>query len=507
MRAAIYCRVSKQDQVDGYSLDQQLDACRRLCRERGWTIAAEFIEPGESGKTFAQRPKWLEFMQAARAGAFDVLVSHKIDRFSRATVIDALTTLDELRRSMGVSFASASEPIDLTTPYGELILMMLLWLARHYLLNLSNEVKKGRRGRAESGRSNANRPPFGYVRNADGDDVPDEATRGYAVATFEQYASGAMTDSDLARWLKAAGVRTLDGNPFTPAAVREMLINPFYCGFVRYRGIREPLTNARTKRKDTRTIVGIHEPLVTQALFEKVQQLRAMRAGSRVGHSSKQKRAYLLQGIARCATCGERMKCSCSHDGKLRYECNAGNRGLDCELSGRTIREEVLLAQIDETIAGLQLPDTILERAAELLQLDERIDQAKARRAEIVAEMKRADYMFQKGRKTQDAYDKDIARLEAELAMLEPIERTTLEESGSALADLLDAWRASHDDNAARHDILKALLVSVDVDLSAGQIVKWQPRPEFEELFRRGHRRGSDRTRNSVDGWNGMHNG
>jgi site-specific DNA recombinase len=484
MRAAIYARVSKEEQLEGYSIDAQLDACRKLCRERGWTIADEAVEPGESGKTFVQRPRWQAFMQAARAGHYDVLVCHKIDRFSRSTILDSLRTLEDLK-AINVTFVSASEPIDFTTPYGELMLLLMLWFARQYLTNLSAEVTKGRKGRAESGRSNANRPPFGYFRNDDGDDMPNPDTRDLAAAAFERYASECHNDTQIARWLNDQGARTLDGNLFTGDAVRELLINPFYAGWVRYRGIREALTNNRTKRAETKLIRGTHEPVVSQALFDRVQAVRTAVAGKRRGRQPKHHRVYLLQGIAICAHCGERMKCSCSHDGKLRYSCRAGERMIDCEASGRIVREEVLLPTIERVIASLRIPGEVINRAAELLQTDTQTNATQRRRSEIVAEMKRLDYLFQKGRKTQDAYDRETARLEAELALLEPVTPMRIEEVGAALAELVDAWRAARDDRSAQHDILKALVASVEVDALAGRIIKWQPRQDFAALFGR----------------------
>lgn len=482
MRAAIYARVSTEEQLTGYSIAAQMDACRKLCADRGWEVAAEFVEEGESGKTFERRPQWQAFMQSAKAGALDVLVCHKIDRFSRATILDSLQTLQDLK-GMGITFTSASEPIDLTQPFGEFMLVSLLFFARHYLTNLSSEVTKGRRKRAESGKSNANRPPFGYKR-INGTDMPDEATRYTIVAAFEQYAGGTQSDADIARWLNTQGARTLDNRSFSPMSVRELLINPFYCGYVRYRGIREALTNKRTKRKDTQIIVGTHEPIITRNLWEQAQAVRTARGGKRIGITSKQHRAYLLQGIAVCASCGVPMRCSCSANGKLRYHCNAGNRGIDCELSGQSVREEVLLPQIERMIGALHIPDAILTRAAELLVSNAQKDYTLSRRAEIVAEMKRLDFLFQKGRKTQDGYEKEIVKLEAELALLEPAERVTLEDAGSALASLTDAWRAD-DSNEGRHEILKALLAIVEVDVTTDSITKWQPRPEFQELFTR----------------------
>ena len=46
MRAGLYARVSREDQVKGHSLDEQLDLMRQFCQERTFTVVAEFVEPG-----------------------------------------------------------------------------------------------------------------------------------------------------------------------------------------------------------------------------------------------------------------------------------------------------------------------------------------------------------------------------------------------------------------------------------------------------------------------------
>lgn len=480
MRAAIYARVSTEEQLTGYSIDAQLNACRKLCLDRGWGVAAEFVEEGESGKTFAQRPQWQMFMAGARAGSFDVLVTHKIDRFSRATIIDSLQTLQTLK-GLSVSFISASEPIDFTSSYGEFMLLAMLWFARHYLMNLSSEVAKGRRRRAEKGKSNANRPPFGYKR-IDGEDVFDPATCDFARGMFERYETGAQRDGDIARWLNAQGLRTLDGNLFTAMSVRELLTNPFYAGWVRYRGVREALTNKRTRRRESKLIRGLHQPLVGQATFDRCQAIRKGR--NRGGGRSKSKRRdYLLYDLAYCSHCGGRMKSSHAGTGALRYSCKAHERMIECDASNITVRESVLTPQIEAMIDALSVPEKIVARADELAASDERIEHTQARRAEIVAEMKRLDYLFQKGRKAQADYDRDMERLESELQMLAPATETEIAAAGAMVGDLADIWRAAGDDNAERHEVLRAILERVMIDPLQKRIVGWVARPEFAPLI------------------------
>jgi site-specific DNA recombinase len=86
------------------------------------------------------------------------------------------------------------------------------------------------------------------------------------VRLFELYATSRYTDRSLAEWLNAEGQRTARERLFDADTVREMLCNAAYCGYVSAR---------RDKRKEIR---GKHEPIVDEALFDRVQELRRARA-------------------------------------------------------------------------------------------------------------------------------------------------------------------------------------------------------------------------------------
>ncbi len=104
MRASLYARVSKEDQVQGYSLDAQSRAFTRYVEDRQWTIHREYVEEGRSAHTddIRKRPVFLQAIEDAIAGKYDVLVVHRIDRFSRKLKI-TLEYFEKLGKA-GVGF-------------------------------------------------------------------------------------------------------------------------------------------------------------------------------------------------------------------------------------------------------------------------------------------------------------------------------------------------------------------------------------------------------------------
>jgi len=77
----------------------------------------------------------------ALARKFDILIVHKLDRFSRNLRI-TLEYFDKLSKA-GVTFLSINEQMDFTTPSGKVHLALLGAFARYYSDNLSQETKKG----------------------------------------------------------------------------------------------------------------------------------------------------------------------------------------------------------------------------------------------------------------------------------------------------------------------------------------------------------------------------
>ena len=85
MRAALYARVSSEEQVEGYSIDAQLRQCRDYAKNQGWTVVAEYVDEGRSARAedTSKRPKFKAMLEAAKNREFDILIVHKLDRFSR----------------------------------------------------------------------------------------------------------------------------------------------------------------------------------------------------------------------------------------------------------------------------------------------------------------------------------------------------------------------------------------------------------------------------------------
>ena len=107
MRCAIYVRVSREEQLEGWSLDAQLEQCQALAALRKWQIAHVYEEPGRSAKTDL-RPAFQRLMHHAAARRFDLILVHKLDRFSRS-LADVVKNVAQLKE-VDVGLVSVAEP-------------------------------------------------------------------------------------------------------------------------------------------------------------------------------------------------------------------------------------------------------------------------------------------------------------------------------------------------------------------------------------------------------------
>ncbi len=124
MKAAIYARVSTQDQT----CESQLRELREYATRRGWSIVREYVDTGWSG-TKASRPELDRLMRDAAQRNFDCVLVWKIDRFGRS-VLHLNQQLAALN-SHAVRFIATSQSLDTdqSNPTSRLLLQILASVA------------------------------------------------------------------------------------------------------------------------------------------------------------------------------------------------------------------------------------------------------------------------------------------------------------------------------------------------------------------------------------------
>ncbi len=146
-RAALYLRVSKQDQT----IDNQRIELERVAAAKGWKIVSVFKDEGISG-SFGRgvRSQYDAMLKSGVRAQHDVVMAWDVSRLSRS-LAELVTTLDELH-ALGIDLYLHQQAIDTTTPAGKAMFQMCGVFAEFERGILSDRVKAGLRRAKKEGR-------------------------------------------------------------------------------------------------------------------------------------------------------------------------------------------------------------------------------------------------------------------------------------------------------------------------------------------------------------------
>src|SRR3984957_12404107 len=226
--AVLYARVSSKDQErEGYSIPAQLKMLREYAQRNELQIVREFVDI-ETAKA-AGRKQFGEMLQfLTKNSTCRTLIVEKTDRLYRN--FRDCVTLEELdveihlpKEGQVISKDSKSQ--------AKLIHGIQVVIARNYIENLRDEVRKGRREKAAQG-IYPSRPPLGYRNNkllrtieVDPENAP------IAQRMFELYATGSYSLAGLRELFK-----TQYGKVFSKWHLEKLIKNSFYIGTYAWEG-------------------------------------------------------------------------------------------------------------------------------------------------------------------------------------------------------------------------------------------------------------------------------
>ena len=383
-RAVAYVRESTEEQGHGFSPDAQREAIRQFAAENGLALVREYCDFHSGWRKADGRPEFQRLMADAAERQFDCVLVYHTSRFARNQV-EARRYKQMLRERLGIKVVSVTQPLgeDPSDPSAFLAESIHEMFDEYYSVSLSFWTRTGLREKARQGHL-VGGLPWGYVRDRETKvAVPDPQRAPLVRELFERYAGGQETDRSLAVWLNAKGARSAKGRPFTRDTVRELLLNSAYCGYV-----------AGLRSKD-RSVRGVHEPIISEELFDRVQEVRTWRA--RVVKPGPPSDDYVLRKLLYCERCGARMHGTRgSRPPVRRYLCSTRRHGNDCDqpITQAEPLEEQLVDWISDFRPDEELRATIL---ASIRSAARDSNHDEARRREIVGQLERLRDLYVMG--------------------------------------------------------------------------------------------------------------
>ena len=323
-----YVRVSTAKQGEGVSLEAQRDAILAFANRNDLQVISWFEEKETAAK--AGRPIFSAMMKALHKGEAQGLIIHKIDRSARNFADWA--KIGELS-DQGIDVHIASETLDFRSRGGRLSADIQAVIAADYIRNLREETKKGINGRLKQGLYPF-KAPIGYCDNGGGKAKTRDPVRGpLIIKAFELYGSGGYSICSLRLHMETLGLRNGYDRPVSKGGIEQILSNPFYAGTIKI-------------KRTGMTYAGIHEPLIAQSLFDRVQDVKAGRSGKKVT-----KHLHTYRGLFQCQYCKlamipERQK------GHVYYRCHTPDCLTKC------VREEGLEVEVLNILSRTVLTDS-----------------------------------------------------------------------------------------------------------------------------------------------------
>ncbi len=293
--AVIYCRVSTEEQAKkGESLSNQEKRCREFAAQHGYILAVEpFIERGESARTAnrTELKKMLNFC-FTKKNNISAVICLKVDRFTRNPE-DFLSLTKALDKSK-IHLLFVEEPNEKNANSNLVRNIKSVFAGWESEIN-SERTKAGMQEAVMNGR---------WLKKMCGYSFQTHPVIRKSVLTPNEDAKHIKKMFDLVSqglysMLQIIGIMKKDGFYISKQTLSPLLRNPVYCGLL------PDIYN----QNDGKHINGVHEPLISQELFFKVQDILCGRRATAVP-KLKNNPQFPLRQFVYSPKCGGRLTAS-----------------------------------------------------------------------------------------------------------------------------------------------------------------------------------------------------
>ncbi len=341
--ALVYCRVSSEEQVHGYSLDAQEKSCKRFAETNKLKVLKVYRDEGKSA-TNLDRPALQDLLSRCKESkGIEAVIVQETDRLARKTQ-DHLAIKAILKKA-GVRLISVAQPMLDESPEGNMIDTILASVNQFQSDLNGRKTKKGLQEKFDSGWW-PGLAPLGYLNKSVGEKniIVKDPTRWELVKeAMAMYLTGSYSAIQISDTLYTKGLTGRSGRNITNGMMISILKNPFYCGIM---------------CRDNQEKTGRHEAMIS---IDEHQRILSIAQAHGQHASRRRKHDFLLRGFALCAICGQRYTAEKHRNGKNvdYYHCSASitkhsNKGQNVEV-------EELEKQVEERFQSIQFSKDFID--------------------------------------------------------------------------------------------------------------------------------------------------
>jgi len=392
-RAAIYCRLSKDDDLKGESasIANQRDMLEKYCRKQGWEVVSVYQDDGYTGLNM-ERPGLKRMLQAVEQRQVNLVITKDLSRLGRNYLQTGYLTEDFFPRN-GVRYIAMNDGIDTLLDNNDIAPFKNI-LNELYSKDISKKVHSSYLLKAQQGQFTGCVAPFGYKKDPDNKNhlIIDEETSPIIKQIFAyaleghgpNYIRRRLEEQKIpcpAWWNRQRGLRNVytkwekkdpENGSFMWdfSVIKEILMNPVYIGAIAsqkvYYNFKIGVIGDK-KPNEWIMVEGCHEPIIDKNSFNIIQEkLKSRQRPRQNGEIS------LFAGLIKCGECGKSLTVRTTHDKnpKKIYACKTYNsfgkkhctqHRIDfdtlCSLVLNKIRECAKAALSDKEITAHKLSD------------------------------------------------------------------------------------------------------------------------------------------------------
>lgn len=369
------------------SIDSQIEELTRLAKDNGLNVT-EVMHESRSAKE-PGRIVFNEMIEKIKRGEADGILCWKINRLARNPVDGG--TISWLLQAGTIqhifSFGRCYNPND-----NVLMMAVELGMANQFIRDLSTDTKRGLRNKAERGWY-PNGSPLGYRHNpvklkGEKEIIKDSERFDVIQKMLKMTASGKLTPPEAFRkgtdeW----GLTNKHSKKVSISSWYAMMNNPFYYGWYEF-----PSKSGEWHK-------GKHEPMITQAEYEKIQIILGRR-----GTTRPRKYSFKYTGAVRCGICeasvvAEHKVKKCKNGNTHYYIYYHCSHRLDPKCDQKVVEEKKLEEEIIKILQKIKIHPTFLDWAIEKL------------RKENKEELEEKKQLLENRKKEYEACDKKLDTL------------------------------------------------------------------------------------------------
>ena len=341
-QAVLYARVSsKEQEKEGFSIPAQLQLLKEYAQSNGFQISKEFVDV-ETAKA-AGRTQFREMVKFFQAHPrVNILLVEKTDRLYRN--FRDYITLEEL--DLEIHLVKEGEVLSKDSrSHVKFIHGIKVLMAKNYIDNLSEEVKKGHLEKAKQGEY-PGKAPLGYLNiQKDGTIEIEHEKAKYVRRMFELAATGRHSFKTIRETVMREGLEFYSPKGrLSKSHVERILKNPFYTGSFLWNGV---------------LYQGKYAPLLSRTQFDLVQEKICNRKKGK-----QRKHSFTYGGLLLCGKCGCLVTAELKKGRYVYYHCTKSKGPCD----EMYYREEDLAPQFDAIVKGITIDPNIQDWLVQALK-------------------------------------------------------------------------------------------------------------------------------------------